>query len=331
MSKIALIIGPTGGVGSATATALLTHGWQIRALHRDPATAARKVPGLSDVAWIKGDAMHRETVIRAGSGAKLIVHGANPPGYRNWRSLAIPMLANTIAAAEAADARLVFPGNVYNFDPDAPTPISELAPQKPCTRKGAVRVEMEQMLADAADRGTRVLIVRACDYFGPNAPGSWFQNALAKPGRPVRSITYPGRHDIGHAWAYLPDLAETIARLAGREPYLGRFEVFHFGGHFLERGIEMAHAIMRAARRPDASIKPLPWRLAYLAAPFVTTFREVIEMRYLWQTPLQLDNAKLVKFLGDEPRTPFDDAVRETLGALGCLCDTNRQCVLAEA
>ena len=31
----------------------------------------------------------------------MIVHAANPPGYKNWRGLALPMLKNTIAAAVA--------------------------------------------------------------------------------------------------------------------------------------------------------------------------------------------------------------------------------------
>lgn len=331
MTKIALVIGATGGFGSAVSAALLAHGWQVRALHRDPAAASRRCPELRDIVWIEGDAMNKQAVTRAAAGATLVVHGANPPGYRNWRSLAIPMLANSIAAAEAARARLVFPGNVYNFGPGALSPISEDAPQNPRTRKGAIRVEMERMLADAAARGARVLVLRAGDYFGANAPGSWFQNALVKPGKRVQSVTYPGRHDAGHAWAYLPDLAETIARLAAREAELDRVEVFHFGGHYLERGIEIAEAIRRAAGTPDAPFKPLPWWLIQLAAPLVTTFREMIEMRYLWQIPLRLDNTKLVSFLGHEPHTALDEAVRTTLVALECVGADSARLALATA
>ena len=49
------------------------------------------------------------------------------------------------------------------------------------------------------------------------------------------------------------------------------------------------------------------------------TFREMIEMRYLWTRPIGLDNAKLVRVLGAEPHTPLDQAVFETLQGLGCL------------
>jgi nucleoside-diphosphate-sugar epimerase len=51
----------------------------------------------------------------------------------------------------------------------------------------------------------------------------------------------------------------------------------------------------------------------------VSLFREVSEMRYLWQKPLALDNRKLTALLGREPRTPLDQAVREALRDLGCL------------
>ena len=44
-------------------------------------------------------------------------------------------------------------------------------------------------------------------------------------------------------------------------------------------------------------------------------------MRYLWQTPLRLDNTRLVAALGREPHTPLEQAVEATLLGLGCLPD----------
>ena len=56
-----------------------------------------------------------------------------------------------------------------------------------------------------------------------------------------------------------------------------------------------------------------------LLSPFVETFREMREMRYLWKRPVKLDNSKLVAFLGHEPHTPLDIAVRATLAGLDCI------------
>lgn len=318
----ALVIGATGGIGGEVAKALIAHGWRVRALSRNPVQAQARAAFVGPVEWVHGDAMCEADVLTSAQGASLIFHGANPPAYRNWRGLAIPMLKNAIAAARMSGARLIFPGNIYNFAPGAGPVLHETTAQHPQTKKGAVRVEMEMMLAEAARMRARALIVRAGDFFGPHQKSGWFGDILVNAGQPISAVTYPGRHDIGHAWAYLPDLAETIARLADIDASLADFEVIHFGGHWLDPGIEMAHAIARVVGRPELPIRGLPWWLFYLAAPFVRLLREVIEMRYLWQVPLRLDNAKLTSLLGQEPHTPLDQAVRNTLRAYGCWCET---------
>ena len=314
-----LIIGPTGSVGRAIATAFLGHGWKVSVLHRDPVRARGRFAENAAIQWHRGDAMSRDDVLRAAEGVDVIIHAVNPPGYRNWKGLARPMLENTIAAAKATGARIMFPGNVYNYGPDALPLVSENAPQTPRTRKGRIRVDMERALRQGAVQGARSIVVRAGDFFGANGASSWFEAVLVKPGKPVRSVTYPGKHGAGHNWAYLPDLAETFVRVAERERELGAFETFHFGGHFLARGVDMAKAIARAGGNPNTPIRRMPWFAVYAAAPFNVTMREVLEMRYLWRETLQLDNRKLVAFLGEEPHTPLTAAVERTLMDLGCI------------
>jgi len=136
-------------------------------------------------------------VLAAAKGCAVIVHAVNPPGYRNWGQLVLPMLDNTIAAAIAEGATIVLPGTVYNYGPDAfPASgdlLAEDAPQRPLTRKGAIRVELEARLERASTQGARVIIVRAGDFFGPRAGNNWFSQGLVKPGQPVRSVLYPAR------------------------------------------------------------------------------------------------------------------------------------------
>jgi nucleoside-diphosphate-sugar epimerase len=43
------------------------------------------------------------------------------------------------------------------------------------------------------------------------------------------------------------------------------------------------------------------------------------EMRYLWRTPVRMDNTKLTAVLGYEPHTPIDEAVEATLIGMGSL------------
>ena len=314
----ALVLGATGGIGGQVARTLLQRGWHVRGLNRDPAAARARRPGLA-IEWFAGDAMDAADVMAAARGASVIVHAVNPPGYKDWDRLVLPMLDHTIAAARAHGARIVFPGSVYNHGHDAFPLLREDSPQHPISRKGRLRVEMEQRLARAATTGVRSLVVRAGDFFGPEPGNGWFAQALVKPGRPVTSVTNPGEPGVGHAWAYLPDVAETMVRLLEREADLATFETFHMGGHWDAGGDDMARAIVRVVGRPDLPIRRAPWWLFRLLTPFVTVFREMQEMRYLWQQRVQLDNRRLVAFLGAEPHTPLDEAVRTTLQALGCL------------
>lgn len=317
-SKTALVIGITGGIGGAVAHALLDRGWQVRAINRNIKRAAEAHPEFRDVDWRQGDAMKKADVIDAAAGVSVIVHAANPAGYRNWETLVLPMLDSTMAAAEASGARIVLPGNVYNFGPDAFPLLGEDMPQKPETRKGRIRVEMERRLEAAAATGIKSLIVRAGDFFGPKAGNNWFGGAMVRPGKPVGSVMNPGKPGVGHAWAYLPDVAETMVRLIEREDQLATFERFHFGGHWIDND-EMPKAIARVVGRPDLTVRSFPWWAVGLGRPLVPLAREIWEMRYLWNRPVQLDNRKLVAFLGEEPHTPLDRAVEESLKGLGCL------------
>jgi nucleoside-diphosphate-sugar epimerase len=315
----ALVIGATGGVGGEVARALLARGWRVRALNRNPGAAAKAAVGLAGVDWIRGDAMQQADVVAAADGADLIVHGANPAGYHNWRGLVLPMLDSTIAAAKASGARILFPGTVYNYGPDAGALIDENAPQHPRTRKGKIRVEMERRLQAAAKDGVRTIIVRAGDFFGPRSTAnSWFAQVFASPGKRISLLMRPGPAKVGHAWGYLPDLAETMLRLVERADTLADFEAFHFDGHWASAG-DMTQAVRRVLNRPRLPVIAFPWIMAIALSPFIESFREMLEMRYLWKRPLRLNNAKLVRVLGAEPHTPLDRAVHDTLDGLGCL------------
>jgi nucleoside-diphosphate-sugar epimerase len=317
--KTALVLGANGGIGGETCLALQRHGWKVRAMVRSP----RKDTPSDGIEWVRGDAMVAADVLAAAQGATLIVHAVNPPGYRGWERVVLPMLDNTIAAAKAVGARIVLPGTIYNFGPDAFPRLVESSPQHPATRKGELRVEMEHRLEAAARAGAPCLILRCGDFFGAHSGNNWFSQGLIKPGQPLRQLSYPGPRELEHAWAYLPDVAETMARLVQHADRLDNFAVYHFAGHQLD-GNAMLAAVRRVAGNPGIRAAKTPWWLITLAAPFVETLRELRKMRYLWQAPIVLDQTKLHAFLGEVPHTPLDEALRLVLIAAGCLPDPAR-------
>jgi nucleoside-diphosphate-sugar epimerase len=313
-SRIALVLGATGGIGGETALALSRHGWKIRAFSR-----RAKPEDSAGSEWFQGDALERASVVAAAQGVSAIVHAVNPPGCRNWATLVLPMIENTLAAAQASGARILLPGTIYNYGPNAFPVLREDSSQSATTHKGTIRIALERELEGAAHHGVRSLIVRFGDFFGPRAGNNWFSQGMVAPNRPLTSITYPGRKGVGHSWAYLPDAGETFAQLIQREPELEAFARFHFRGHWDGDGTAMIAAIRKAAGKPSLPVRALPWFIFKVASPFNETLRELYATRPLWESPIDLDNARLVQFLGQEPHTPIDKAVETTLRTLGCL------------
>ncbi len=131
---------------------------------------------------------------------------------------------------------------------------------------------MELQLQKASLYGVRSIVVRAGDFFGPGAGNSWLTQGMIRASDRVRSVFYPGPPAVGHSWAYLPDLAETMARLVECEHPMRDYEVFHFGGHWLERGVEMAEEVCRVRGISSRRIKPFPWWAIKLASPFVNVW-----------------------------------------------------------
>lgn len=319
--RTALVLGATGGVGRAIATRLIQDGWQVRALCRNTEAA---VTGWRNECpppqFITGDAMNEVDVVRAataGKGVAVIVHAVNPPGYRNWSSLVLPMIANTLTAARASGgARIVLPGTVYNYDPARTPVIDENTPQNANTRKGQVRIALEQMLAEAAPE-VPSLIVRAGDFFGPATRASWFAQVMVRPGQPVRKFTSmaPG---VAHSYAYLPDLAAAIAGLLAIPERLYAHERLQFAGHWDSSGSLFREAVSHVVGL-DLPESTFPWLLMRLAAPFGGFPKEALEIEPVWKHPVRLDNRRLVDLLGAEPHTPLEAAIEATLADMGCI------------
>ncbi len=181
--RLALVLGASGGIGGEVARQLRDAGWQVRALKRglDAEIAER-----DGIAWVRGDALDRDAVVRAARGCSVIVHAVNPPGYRNWVTQVLPMVDNTIAAARAAQATVVLPGTVYNFGADAFPVLREDAPQHPATRKGAIRVELERRLQDAVCTACGRSSCAPAIFSGRSSATAGFRRGWSSRGGPSR-------------------------------------------------------------------------------------------------------------------------------------------------
>ncbi len=288
--KTVLILGAMGSVGQAATLAFLDHGWRVLALVRERRAASLPEGAVA----VTADLFDAAAVAKATGPVDIVFNGLNAP-YHRWRRLGLPLHTAAADLAGALGARMIFPGNVYNFGRTMPAELWPETKAKPSTVKGRNRVAIETMLADRARAGRlKVAIVRAGDFIG--GANSWMSMLVAKDLKKGR-LTAPGRFDTIHAWAYLPDLAETAVRLAESEDRLGDFEVFHFENHNV--------SMRQIADAAGARVAAFPRVLFHIAALFGPSLRATLEMLYLWDVPHALRDGRLESIIGHVPKTPL--------------------------
>lgn len=309
-----LILGAAGRFGAAAVQAFAAAGWRVLAQQRRAPAAA--LPAGAEVLPIA--LADTAALVERAAGAQAVVYAVNPP-YSRWDAELLPLFEQGLAVAEGLRARLLLPGNVYNFGAGMPALLHEDTAQRPSTRKGELRVAMEAELQRRAARGLDSVVIRAGDFFG-GGTGSWLDLVIAKDIARGR-LVYPGPLDTVHAWAYLPDLARAMVAVAGDGGHRGCLRL-HFEGHAVS-GRTFVDALQEAAvalgLRPEQgfTLRGMPWPLLRVAGLVHPMLRELVRMRYLWQVPHALDGRALQAHVGALPATPLVAALRQSLCDLG--------------
>jgi nucleoside-diphosphate-sugar epimerase len=301
-----LVLGAAGRLGAASAEAFRDSGWQVKGLVRPGRSGA--VPRRIEAV----EAVTRDEAIEAARGCDVVLNALNPV-ITEWGKNALSLAYAAISAAEANGATLLFPGSVWNYGRTMPPMLDESTPMQPSTRKGAMRVEIEQRIREATDRGMRAIVLRAGDFFGAGR-GSWLDLVIVKDIARQR-LTYPGPLDVVHSWAYLPDFTETLVRLAERRADFGACETFGFPGHAMT-GNELI-ATIEAVTKTKFNTRLMSWWLLKTFGQFIALGRELSELEYLWRVPHRLSGAKLQEAIGTIPHTPLPQTVTASLRALG--------------
>jgi len=280
MAKTALILGGSGKIGSHSSRAFHARGWTVR--HYDRKSA---------------------DMVRAARGVDIIVNGLNPPAYHDWARLIPAITKDVIAAAQASGATVIVPGNVYNIGAEGGE-WSESTPHAPVSRKGVIREEMERAYEAS---GVRTVVLRAGNFIVPERTDDVMSLLLLRS-LPSAKVTLAGAPGVQQAYCYVPDWARAAVLLAEIRDQLQPFEDIPFPGHaFTAEDLRLF--LERELGRPIGFAK-LPWWMFSLMAPFWELAREMLEMRYLWDTPHTLSGEKLRQLLPEYRPTALEEVLR---------------------
>jgi len=310
MKKIGLF-GAAGAIGQSVAAALRARRIPYRAIGRSRQSldAAFGADPLAEIAtW---DPNQPESVRAAARDLGAIVHLVGVP-YWDFAQHPVIMRQTLDGAIAEGVERLLLIGTVYPYGRPRAARIAEDHPRDPHTFKGQMRKAQEDLVLDAHARGTiRTTILRLPDFYGPAVDRSLLADAFraAVEDRHARLI---GPIDRPHEFVYVPDVGPVVASLLAEPDAFGR--AWNLAGAGVTTPREMVTRIFdEAGTRPRwfTAGKTL-LRLFGLRDRLL---REMVEMHYLFTSPVLLDDSALRSLLPDVHKTPYDEGIRRTLAA----------------
>jgi len=285
MKRIVLILGGSGKIGSHAADAFWDAGWEVRHYDR------------------KSDDM-----VKAALGADVIINGLNPPAYHDWERTIPEITSQVITAAQVSGATVIIPGNIYNFG-DQPGVLDENTPQIATTKKGRVRIAMEQSYRAS---GVQTIVLRAGNFIDPEGNGDIMSMLMMREIKKGK-ITAAADPRTLQTYAYVPDWARAAVKLAEKRAALAQFEDIPFPGHAFTTA-DLQAAVSNATGR-DIKVSRFPWWIMAILSPVWELAREMREMRYLYAMPHQIGSDKFNRLLPDFRPTNLEQVMLAGLPA----------------
>jgi nucleoside-diphosphate-sugar epimerase len=275
---------------------------------RSPEKAKRVFTKPEKVELFEGSVEDPHTLERAFDGADLFYNCINLP-YPQWSNL--PTIHNRIIeTARQARARMVFPGNVYIYGHSQTEKVREDHPRMPCSRKGRIRLELENNFMRYSREGTvPCVIVRFPDFYGPNSASitdGIFRSALGD-----KSARWFGKLDVIHEFIFISDAAKAMIMAAERPDAFG--QDFNVPGPQPVQVRDWVSLVFKEVGF-EPKMSGTSRMFVRLAGLFNPIAREFVEMQYLAEEPLILDGTKFDNFFGAKyPTRSYESGIGETL------------------
>ncbi|HET6394711.1 MAG TPA: NAD-dependent epimerase/dehydratase family protein [Blastococcus sp.] len=295
-----------GPVGSTTAEELVARGHEVRVLSRSGGRSTDAVEHR------QVDAAAADALAEAARGADALYNAVNP-AYHRWATDWPPVAAALLTAAERTGAVLVTMSNLYGYG--RPTgPMSAETPMIATDVKGRVRTRMwtDALAAHEAGR-VRVTEARAADFVGPQVPAGQSHLMRQLPAlRSGRRAWVIGDPDARRSWAYLPDVAATLATLGTDQRALGRaWHVPNTAPRSQRQALDELADELGVARVPVSGI---PWPVLRAVGLAVPMMREVVAIRHQWDQDFVTEAPATTATFG-LTATPWDEVLRATVAA----------------
>jgi len=297
-----VILGAGGAIGNDLAKELKNYTKKVRLFSRNP----QKVN--DDDELFKGDLTNKQNVEDAVKGAAIAYLTAGLP-YRalDWERQWPVIMKNVISACKKHKTKLVFFDNMYMYDKEKLSPMTEETEVNPPSRKGKVRAQIAQMLLDEAQSGkVEALIARAADFYGPGIKNAVFNEAIVNNLKAGKSANWFCSVKHKHNFTWTPDAAKATALLGNTESAYG--QAWHLPtvqAFPMHEWIEITANMLGV--KPKSIVAPQ--LLVKIMGVFNPLMREMKEMLYQYDRDYDFDSSKFETVFNMKP-TPVAEAMK---------------------
>src|ERR1700712_741167 len=295
------ILGANGTIAAELIPVLQSNAQQIRLVSRSP----KKVTGAE---IFQADVLNRDQVFQAVKGSDFVYLLVGLEYNRKvWKAEWPVIMRNTIDACKAAGARLIFFDNVYMYG-RVNGAMTESTPYNPCSVKGKIRAEIDEMLLKEMNSGgLKAMIATSADFYGPRTSKTSVAGIMIfekmKNGKSAQWFVNPKQP---HSFTYTPDAAVALYMLAGSENAYG--QTWHLptakpalnGNEFISMAAKYMHT--------KNKVQVLPKWLVGIIGLFVPVMKELGEMLYQNEFPYVFDSSKFEKTFQFKP-TPYEEGI----------------------
>jgi len=300
------ILGANGTIGSVLTKELVNYTDKIRLVSRNP----RKVNESDEL--FPADLSNPAFVDQAVEGSDIVylVLGFDY-NLKVWEEKWPTLMSATINACIKHNARLVFFDNVYMYDINAISHMTEESAYNPPSRKGAVRKQISQMLMDEVKAGKLMaLIARSADFYGPGNDKSFANEMVYKNFLKGSRANWFIDADKKHSFTYTPDAAKATALLGNTDDAYNT--IWHLptdkntitGREFIE--------LFSKEMKVSNKLVVMPMWMVKLAGIFVPVLKEMREMMYQYDRDYFFDSSKFDKRFNFKTTT-YQEGVRNTV------------------
>ncbi|MCP1321147.1 NAD(P)H-binding protein [Bacillus sp. S0628] len=303
--KKALVLGASGSMGYAILNELCGRGIHVVAFARNKERLGALFSGNKHVEVVAGDVFVKEDIMNAAKDVDIIFHVINIP-YSDWEKQQEKLLINILEVSKHYGIKLGIVDNIYAYGRQGEGLVKEEAKKRPHTKKGKIRLQLEEMAKQA---NVRMFIAHFPDFYGPNAESTLVHHTL-KGILANKMSSFVGDKKIAREYIFTPDGAKAMVELALHDEAYG--QNWNIPGYGVITGEEMIQHIRELTGYTKRVITVKRGMIQFIGL-FDKQMKEFMEMLYLTEKPVVLSGEKYERYIGDIPKTSYYNGLKEMI------------------